>query len=404
MEREEVADLFGVSPKHMHRCEFESNENLLIKGWICKHRGSQMGSIMIESVDETETMQYVTGMPKINYITTRDEIKDPYIIAKEDGTNIVHAPIIVEGDVVDTFFKTRLMPQVQPRWMVLLNDVVTKNHYKAVRKEKKSISYELFGYRNNHEVNYYDRGIELELQAIGMFDQGKAINYLTMYQTLCEDYGIEPLPNCFIILEKDGFIKAYPTSYMEDLGYEDDIIISDTYYDLYRRLEQVFEKINKDYQDNKGKGILTEGAVWHYGEEETHMIKCKAMSVREGHIKQACGIPHEIIKKALQKADENLGLKETDRKKVLEFVKAELLEEYGKEMVEDPRVKNKTYSILGNMTREMIVTEEIMEIIEKIHNEVGVDVNPADKMRCFAQLYPDQATLSRKVYQAIVSM
>jgi hypothetical protein len=133
------------------------------------------------------------------------------------------------------------------------------------------------------------------------------------------------------------------------------------------------------------------------------MVKCKATSVREDHIRQACGIPEAPIRKALFKAEENLNsdLTQVSKDELIQFVRDELSEEFDKEMVNDIKVKQKTLSVLGKHIRKVVMMEELEQIVERIHNEVGEDVSTADKMRCFAELYPNRKKFSGKVYQAL---
>jgi hypothetical protein len=106
------------------------------------------------------------------------------------------------------------------------------------------------------------------------------------------------------------------------------------------------------------------------------------------------------------KAKEN-GHDLEDREKrgiIFEFIKEELLEEYPKEMVEDNRVSQKFNSVITKMTGKFKIDEQMASIVRRINDEASSEASPADKMRIFAELYPDLRKMSNKVYQAIVSM
>ena len=46
----------------------------------------------------------------------------------------------------------------------------------------------------------------------------------------------------------------------------------------------------------------------------------------------------------------------------------------------------------------------LLKIVEHLNEECGEGAAPADKMRCFAELYPDLRKKSRHVYAALVNM
>ena len=126
MDKVKAGEYFDVSGKNVQHFSMVSPEGRDIKGWICKSRGSNMGSMIIESVDEIETLQFIRGMPKIQYLDERETPLIPNVLNKEDGTNIVHYPLIVNGECVETLFKTRLMPYCNDNWLVKIDEVITR--------------------------------------------------------------------------------------------------------------------------------------------------------------------------------------------------------------------------------------------------------------------------------------
>ena len=110
MQKGLVAEIFDVSGKNIQKFSMVTPDKHDVKGWICKSRGSNMGSLIIEEVDSVETYQFCRGMPKIKYLDEREEPEVPYVLDKLDGTNIIHFPLIVDGECIETLFKTRLMP------------------------------------------------------------------------------------------------------------------------------------------------------------------------------------------------------------------------------------------------------------------------------------------------------
>lgn len=364
--------------------------------------------LKINKVETSKTHSKYARKPVRYAITVKDNHNYFAGNALVGNTNIVHFPLIdYQGNVIETLFKTRMMPTCQNKFQKLVDHVITDNHYRAVEKTKLSYSYELYGYENPHEVNYRFLDIPLKLDLITVLDQGKSLPYHQMLKK-ADKYDIDHLLNHWHVSKvPEGFsfigIYEFLQRYEEfNDGLQPDFI-APTLREAYTELESFYERININYQKEHHGGIITEGAVWHYGTEENHMKKNKALSVREGHIKRACGIPHHDIRKAVKKAEENLDIFNEDKEKIVDFIKKELSEEYPDEMVKDIKADQKINSILTKMTRQIVIDDNLKNIVEVLNDEVGIEASPADKMRCFAQKYPDLRKMSRKVYQAVVS-
>lgn len=299
MEKAKACELFDTSGKNVNHFKVTTYGGHDIEGWICKSRGTKMGSLIIETVDGKETLQYVQGMPKIKYYDSRDKI----------------------------------------------------------------------GYNINTAFQHF-----------WIDNEG-------------EEYGVTP---------SMAFNEWYGS-------YFDMNKIDDTYfpniYELYKSLESIYERINMAYQKDH-PGIIIEGSVWHYGDTENHLIKNKALSVREGHIKQACGIPHHDIRKAIIKTDESYDgeLREATTPYIINNVNDELLEEYESSMVYDKKTEDKIKAVLGKYLRKVEVTEELSSIVSQLREECGADADPSDMMRYYSQLPVYNKNLVGKVYQTIVSM
>lgn len=416
LNKKKASEMFGVSGKNVQHFKMDTPDKNHVEGWICKSRQSNMGSLIIDTVNFVKTWQFVRGMPKLQYLDNdKDNPQDVNILHKEDGTNIVMFPLLFnEGEYAETLFKTRLMPYCNDNWLDKVNKVITDNHFKAVEKERLSFSYELYGIQNKHEVQYQYQDIpELNLDLLTILMQGKSLRYDEM-MCIANKYKLKTVLKAFDVNIDDnleGIMKYWgdPTDGLCDRTYDylpDVEPHGKTLTELYHDVESFFEKMNMKFQDKHQGGIITEGSVWHYGLEENHMKKCKAMSVRKGHIKQACGIPHHDIRKALIKVDENTDkdLSETKIEYILTNVKDELSEEYDKIMIDDKRTEDKIKSVLGKYLRKVHIDAEMEQIIQRIHNEIDPDSSPADKMRVFAQLYPNMRKQSKTVYQALVSM
>jgi hypothetical protein len=419
IEKEKASEMFGVSGKNIQHFKMETPDKNLVEGWICKSRGSNMGSLIIDTVNSQDSWQFVRGMPKIKYLDDRDVPELPHVLQKEDGTNIVMFPLLQDGACMEVLFKTRLMPDCGQNWMDKIEQVIKPQYYSIVEQEGLSFAYELYGTLNKHETQYQYQDIpELNLTLLCALNQGMAIPYYSLL-TLSRRYKIPLVMDCFEVYSSDGDWEAEATR--EYINRFNEFLPEETLleakgnklqpegiFNLYHELETFFEKVNMNFQDKHQGGIITEGAVWHYGIDETHLAKCKALSVREGHIKAACGIPHNDIKKAVMKGEEYFPDFEdsyrTDRNTVLRFIEDELLEEYPEQMVKDAKSEQKILSVLGKHFVKVKIDNELRSIVEKVNEEIGEEAAPADKMRCFAEMYPELRKMSGKVYQAMVSM
>ena len=62
-----AADLFSVAPKNVEKFTVITPEKRTVVGYKCRSRGNMYGSLIIDTVDDIQTMQFIRGMPKIQY-------------------------------------------------------------------------------------------------------------------------------------------------------------------------------------------------------------------------------------------------------------------------------------------------------------------------------------------------
>lgn len=399
-----AAEIFDTSEKNTKAFTLETPGGNVVKGFICKNRKFNMGSLIIDTVNDIETGQYVQGMPKISYMDRNTPfIKNPAAFRKADGSNMLLFPLIVKGEVIEVLEKTRGTPTVDKKLKQLNAEIIEDKWISAVEEEKKSFAFELYGAMNPHEINYQFLGKELEMDLIAVLEQGRSLPVYEMNE-IAKKFNIPLMDLDFIFNDTTAIVSRSLEALVGPYLPEEHLIRACSFEELYQEMAVFYEKINMNYQtQEKAGGIIVEGSVWHLrmSENENYMMKNKAISVREGHIKQACGIPALVIRKAILKSKDD-GMDIEDKEiwnKVFDYVKEELGEEFPEQMIDDKRTKDKFKSEITKMTRKMEVTGNLQEMADKVHEEVGVDADTSDKMRCFAELYPDMKRMSGKMYQ-----
>ena len=399
---EEKASLFlGVKKSDIRQFEVTTLKGNKLQGWIVQERSNKMGSLLIEKVNDIKTLQYVTGMPKIRYkeettinLNSCDGIQ---ILEKLDGTNIVFFPLIVDGKVIEVCSKTRLMPLTREKWFHLINEAITKypQIIEAVEKEKVSISTEMFGYRNLHAINYRELGIEFDMKVHTILDRGKALSSWEVLK-IVDKY---KLPYVSSIMDKE-FIDRYKEYIPEDTNFVELMLLEKNL--LYNELENLFELMNKKYLETHQEGtIIIEGSVWHIDKEgETFMLKNKATTIKETHIRIATGIEAIFVHQAINKVYENQPSEIfNDKIKAIELVKEELKEDFPKEVVEDARTLRRMDKMYDEYLGYQKGLEYFREVAKKIDMEIGKDADVSTKLRKFAELYPTLKDKSNTMFR-----
>lgn len=397
LDDDKAASFLGIEKSNIKSFDTVTPKGNRISGWIVLERADRMGSLLIDKVNGRKTLQYVTGMPKIHYndelkldLNSFDKIR---ILEKLDGTNLVFFPLIVDGKVIEVCSKTRLMVLTQEKWMPMINELLKRypQIVEAVEKEKVSISAEMFGYNNLHAVDYKELGIALDLQCHTILDKGKSLPF-SEADRIIKDYD---LPFVDMVFD-ENFVIKYEKFISGRRWYGD-------FNDYYIWLESFFEEMNRTYQEKSGTTgtIIIEGAVWHLEKgNETFMLKNKATTVKETHIKVAAGIGSVFIHQAVSKVFENLSADEfKNKEKVLELVKKELSEDFIPEVISDRRVERR----IDNMYDEFVVYQDGLEyyreIAKKVNQEVGKDSDISQKLRKFAEMYPKLKGKSNTMYR-----
>ena len=400
---DKASELSGIEKKNLREFNLVTPLKHEVRGYISLTRGLKMGSLIIDTVDGKQTLQYVQGMPKIHYVEANEFIdKDNAVINlfdKADGTNILFFPLIKDNEVIEVLTKTRLMPSTQDKWNEILKRIPNLESYKEATKDSKlSLSCEMYGFLNPHAVEYSKIDIPLSLDVITVLDNGRTL-ITTEADKLASKFKLKRVDRFADIIKgkvniTEGYKKKYK-SYVMPL----DLFVPNNFVTFNSALENYFEEINVNFQKvNKTDGIITEGIVAHIDylkKSESKMLKIKATTVKEEHLKASGSIPELIITKALEKAYENLESID-DEGEVTKFIKEELREEYPEEAIEKSNIKiAKTY-------KEFYITKKLIKKLQLILKDLeGLDIDISDKMRMFAKKYPELKDKSRLVYQIL---
>jgi len=249
------------------RIGFTTRNGYKLKGYISLSEGFSKGSLLLTELYEPngkyyEISQYVQGMPKIKYLG-RDwkYIKDKqfeniHILEKLDGTNIVYFPVYLHGEVIDIHYKTRGMSTVGEPFNKLIDETNQDEEIRElVYKYPNSYSFELYGYKNPILIQY-EFPIRLTLLTIMKW------RYIYPYSEVVNKYydHVKPL---FIFKDK------YKVEFRD--GGE---IYFENYLDLYNKIEEFLDAINKN-------GAVYEGVVWNIEwDNENHLYKNKSRALQ----------------------------------------------------------------------------------------------------------------------------
>lgn len=408
IEKAKAAEILQMEGNSIARFDEVTRARNDFSGWISKSHGFHMGSLVIDTVNEEETLQVVQGMPKLQYLNKHsDEINDPSIFEKYDGTNIVMFPLLQDDECIEVLCKTRNTPRVQNKFYQRMELALMPQMAEAVKNEKLSFAYELYGTGNPHTIQYHKLGVDMELRLLTVLDQHVSLPAENM-ELMAIKYEIPTAKRLFIPIYVDDLYVLQPTTYFLEKycnWFDQEPIYAPTLWDAYFKLESVFEKMNMVFQKEFG-GSIVEGAVWHYTNAmgENCMLKNKATSIKESHQSAARGIPGEIIRKALYKMDENVVDAESQYKfnklPLIRFIEVELLEEYPVEVVQSGMGLNKIRSEMAKFFRKEEIPTDLIDVAKMIVEDNPETESPQDLMRLFAIEYPDLRSKSKKMFQA----
>jgi hypothetical protein len=293
---EQIVSITEVSARQWQAFDVVSPGGIPFSGYVCRQESEKLGMLAITQMAGESRLEFVYAMPKIHYpyhqdrdgsvrvvVPVAQNVVDARFTLKLDGTAIIFYPLTdKEGNVLEVIPRTRLQPVLTPSrwgdWNALLADVLPDRTpvEEAVRAQKVTLVFELWGYRNPHLVKY---DVPLKLTLHTAVRHKKPISYRRLLD-IANRYGLVLIPTVETAEPNpDGLARAY------------------------RRLQAEMEARN---QEAGADVFLEEGTILMLSTVDTAVYyKCKPPSIEEIHWTADNNVSKENIQQALYKMLEN---------------------------------------------------------------------------------------------------
>jgi hypothetical protein len=293
---DQIVSITEVSARQWQVFEVVSPGGIPFSGYVCRQESEKLGMLAITQMGGEPRLEIVYAMPKIHYpyhqdrdgsvrvvVPVAQNVVDARFMLKLDGTAVIFYPLTdKEGNVLEVIPRTRLQPVLTPSrwgdWNALLADVLPDRTpvEEAVRAQKVTLVFELWGYRNPHLVKY---AAPLKLTLHTAVRHKKPVSYRRLLD-LANRYGLELIPTVETAEPNpDGLARAY------------------------RRLQAEMEARNQAAGEDV---FLEEGTILMLSTVDTAVYyKCKPPSIEEIHWTADNNVSKENIQQALYKMLEN---------------------------------------------------------------------------------------------------
>jgi hypothetical protein len=293
---DQIVSITEVSARQWQAFNVVSPGGIPFSGYVCRQESAKLGMLAITEMAGESQLEFVYAMPKIHYpyhqdrdgtvrvvVPVAQNIVDARFTLKLDGTAIIFYPLTdKEGNVLEVIPRTRLQPVLTPSrwgdWNALLADVLPDRTpvEAAVRAQKVTLVFELWGYRNPHLVKY---DVPLTLTLHTAVRHKKPVSYRRLLD-IASRYGLELIPTVETAdPHPDGLARAY------------------------RRLQAEMEA------RNQAAGVdvyLEEGTILMLSTVDTAVYyKCKPPSIEEIHWTADNNVSKANIEQTLYKMLEN---------------------------------------------------------------------------------------------------
>jgi len=195
---------FGLDDKHWRPFKATTPGGNGMEGFICKERhagiGLDPGALQVTSINGQATDQLLPGMPEIPYpeaypITIFPSDTSAGLYQKLDGTAIIWSPLTLPSGDVEVFPRTRGLPVLfNNRWRPWRDLVAEAADAEAITqaclRQKATLIFELYGYRNPHSVKY-ENPLNLALHTVV---RGRKIQPRWLVEMVAKRYRFEVAP------------------------------------------------------------------------------------------------------------------------------------------------------------------------------------------------------------------
>lgn len=389
------------------------NPGNTISGYLNRVPNAAYGSLYITHVngEELDAEQFIWATPKMHYPHDTNQqfhwprgIDEIRAYAKIDGTNIVQYRYWDNNMKPYTSYKTRMQPFMKGDFVRLWEECLEK--YSEIPNmwdyNKMNISYEMYGYRNEHLVHY-----DVGLDVVVLFGRG-ADNGVVFPPEELKTGKVPTVERITTITKDSNFTDEY-WKIRKELNNKLKITLTDKKKKIIHTSDGTYKRklvmdelgLGKDDFDEKVEGL--EGAVMYAigsrvdndgnSLKYVSQLKCKPDFVMDMHIKAAAGVPKHSIMITIKNAFEDMDV-----------VTAEYVVELLKEEFEEQDIYKKLYFIMRAVTeenlRQGLKRKLIKEYLEKNAKDENFDINK-DKgtvMRHFAGTFMAENNLDRKKY------
>lgn len=293
---DQIVSITEVSARQWQAFSVVSPGGIPFSGYVCRQESAKLGMLAITEMAGESRLEFVYAMPKIHYpyhqdrdgsvrvvVPVAQNIVDARFTLKLDGTAVIFYPLTDKaGNVLEVIPRTRLQPVLTPSrwgdWNALLADVLPDRTpvEAAVRAQKVTLVFELWGYRNPHLVKY---DVPLKLTLHTAVRHKKPVSYRRLAD-IASRYGLELIPTVETAdPHPDGLARAY------------------------RRLQAEMEARN---QAAGADVYLEEGTILMLSTVDTAVYyKCKPPSIEEIHWTADNNVSKANIEQTLYKMLEN---------------------------------------------------------------------------------------------------
>ena len=293
---DQITLITDSSPRYWQPFEVVSPGGIPFGGYLCRQESEKLGMLAITHLAGEERLEFVYAMPKIHYpylkdregrpqvsISVAQNVVDARFTEKLDGTAIIFYGLTDKnGEIREVLPRTRLQPILAPSrwgdWNKLLDEALPDRSgvEQAVRSQRVTLAFELWGYRNPHMITY-ETPLALTLHTA--IRHKKPVSH-RLLADFAQRYGFDLAKSVAVVEPNaDGLAAAY------------------------RRLQQEMEARNQAAGADK---FLEEGAILVLSTAETAMYyKCKPPTIEEIHWAQGAGIGKYNVEHTLYKMAEN---------------------------------------------------------------------------------------------------